>query len=312
MIYYQCRQPSFIHGGDLTLQSIDGINFHVRSALLAVASPVFEDMFLVGLHQSGQIVKMAETSEMLSLMLQFVYPKRTPVISSFDTLEAAFHLADKYQLEEMHKQLRQRLSLADSPVSVYHDPLGALRIASAHGFQDEVNLAISISQQHYQVNTIDNLLEISKITPASISWIKLIAVPLIRNEILSDVLLNFYEPPMRLAGSPFTRALCQVCSESHHYGAHNSPPEWQARWARAVVEELKRRPIDEWQRYFGTSYLYEAVSRYDTPIHTPRGDCTCVEKVKFYEYEFLGWSSHVLRNLESRLDCLKVLEALHL
>ncbi|CAE6398872.1 unnamed protein product [Rhizoctonia solani] len=305
------KTSGFTHGGDLTLQSIDGINFHVRSAVLAVASPVFEDMFLVGTHQPGQIVMMGETSEMLSLMLQFVYPKRTPVISSFDVLEEALHLSDKYQLEGMHQQLRQRLSLTDSPVSVYHDPLGVLRIASAHGFQDEVNLAISISQQQYQINTIDHLLEISEKTPASVSWIKLLAVPLIRNEIISDVMLNFHEPPMRLAGSSFTRALCHICSESHHYGAHHSPPEWQARWARMVLEELKRRPIDEWQHYFGMSYLYEAVSRYDTPIRTPHGDCTCIEKVKFYEYEFLGWSSHVLRCLKSRLESLKVLEALH-
>ncbi|KDN46378.1 hypothetical protein RSAG8_04322, partial [Rhizoctonia solani AG-8 WAC10335] len=178
--------PGFAHGGDLTLQSVDGIEFHVHSAVLAIASPIFEDMLSLGSRQTGQIVTTGETSEMLSLMLGFIYPKRSPVISTFDTLENAFHLADKYQLEGMHQQLRQRLSLADSPVSAYSDPLGALRIASAHGFQDEVNLAISISQKHYQINTIDHLLEISKKAPASIAWIKLLAVPLIRHEILSE------------------------------------------------------------------------------------------------------------------------------
>ncbi|KAL5634373.1 hypothetical protein ACGC1H_002439 [Rhizoctonia solani] len=303
--------PGFTHGGDLTLKSIDGIEFHVHSAILSIASPIFEDMFSIGLRQTGQIVTMGESSEMLSLMLGFIYPKRSPIISTMDTLEMAFHLADKYQLEGMYQQLRQRLSLANSPVSAYNDPLGALRIASAHGFQDEIDLAISISQKRYQVNNTDHLVEISREIPAAIPWIKLLAVPLIRNEIISDVLLNFYEPPMRLAGSSFTRALCQVCSESHHYGAHNSPPEWQARWARGVLEELKKRPVDEWGRYFGTSYLHEAVSQYDMPIRTPRGDCTCVDKVKFYEYEFLGWSSHVLCCLKSRLESIKTLEALY-
>ncbi|KAG8749287.1 hypothetical protein FRC11_011467 [Ceratobasidium sp. 423] len=303
--------PGFSHhGGDLTLQSADGIKFHVHSAVLSVASPVFEDMFLVGRDQPGQIITMGETSDMLGLMLRFIYPKRSPVISSFETLEKAFHLADKYQLEGMYQELRQMLSLTDSPVSAYRDPLGALRIASTHGFQAEVDLAISISQKYYQTDTICDLQVIAKKTPASVPWIKLLAIPLIRNGIISDVLLNFYDPPMRLAGSSFATALCQSCSESHHYGAHNSPPEWQARWARGVLEELKARPMGEWDPYFGTSYLYEAVSRYNMPIHTPRGDCTCVEKVKFYEYEFLGWSSHVLRCLRSRLECLKQLEAL--
>ncbi|KAF8692067.1 Broad-Complex, Tramtrack and Bric a brac, partial [Rhizoctonia solani] len=303
------RCEGFTHG-DLVLRSVDGDEFHVHSAVLSVASPVFEDMFTACSPQSGQLIMMAETSEMLRIMLGFIYPKRSPVICSFETLEKAFHVADKYQLDDMHHQLRQRLSLADSPVSVFRDPLGALRIASSLGFQDEVNLAISVSQNQYQLNTIDCLLEVAERTPDSIPWIKLLAIPLIRNGIISDVLLNFYEAPMRLAGSSFTRALCESCSESHHYGAHNSPPEWQARWARGVTEELKKKPANEWERYFGTEYLLEAVSQYDMPIRTPRGDCTCVEKVKFYEYEFLGWSSHVLRSLQSRLECLKKLEAL--
>ncbi|CCO33900.1 hypothetical protein BN14_07987 [Rhizoctonia solani AG-1 IB] len=279
--------------------------------MLSVASPVFEDMFTVCSSQSGQIIPMAETSEMLGLMLRFIYPKRSPVIASFEVLEKAFHVADKYQLEDMHQQLRQRLSLADSPVSVFRNPLGALRIASYLGFQDEVDLAISVSQNQYQLNTIECLLEVAKNTPSSIPWIKLIAIPLIRSEIISDVLLNFHEAPMRLSGSSCANALCELCSESHHYGSHNSPPEWQARWARGVLQELKKRPMNEWERYFGIAYLYEAVSQHGMPIRTPRGDCTCVEKVKFYEYEFLGWSSHVLRSLRSRLECLKKLEALH-
>ncbi|CAE6473919.1 unnamed protein product [Rhizoctonia solani] len=232
--------PDFIHhGGDLTLQSVDGIKFLVHSAVLGIASPVFESMFLVGEDRPGQIVTMGETSDMLGLMLKFIYPKRSPVISSFETLEKAFHLADKYQLEGMHQQLRQMLSLADCPVSAYRDPLAVLRIAATHGFQKEVDLAISISQEHYQVDSINHLQVIAKKTPASIPWIKLLAVPLIRNGIMTDVLLNFYEPPMRLAGSSFTRALCDTCSESHHYGAHNSPPEWLARWAHGVLAELK-------------------------------------------------------------------------
>ncbi|CAE6466023.1 unnamed protein product [Rhizoctonia solani] len=253
---------------------------------------------------------MAETSEMLSLMLRFIYPKRSPVVSSFETLEKAFHVADKYQLEDMYQQLRHRLSLADSPISAFRNPMEALRIASSLGFQDEVDLAISVSQNQYQLNTIDSLLEVAKQTPSSIPWIKLLAIPLIRNEIISDVLLNFHGTPMRLSGSSFARALCEFCSESHHYGAHSSPPEWQARWARGVLEELKKQPMNAWERYFGTAYLHEAVSRYGMPIRTPRGDCTCVEKVKYYEYEFIGWSSHVLRSLQSRLECLKELEAL--
>ncbi|KAF8755092.1 hypothetical protein RHS01_05366 [Rhizoctonia solani] len=257
------RCEGFTHG-DLVLRSVDGDEFHVHSAVLSVASPVFKDMFTACSR-----------------------PIRAAHYDGRDIRDASYHAW-------IH------LSETFSP----------LRIASSLGFQDEVNLAISVSQNQYQLNTIDCLLEVAERTPDSIPWIKLLAIPLIRNEIISDVLLNFYEAPMRLAGSSFTRALCESCSESHHYGAHNSPPEWQARWARGVTEELKKKPANEWERYFGTEYLLEAVSRYDMPIRTPRGDCTCVEKVKFYEYEFLGWSSHVLRSLQSRLECLKKLEAL--
>ncbi|KAG8699096.1 hypothetical protein FRC08_005508 [Ceratobasidium sp. 394] len=114
----------FRRGGDVVLCSLDGVKFCVHSVVLSLASPVLAHMFRDATQQA--IIKCAETSEMLSLMLKSIYPRSPPPIPSFEILEQGLHLVDKYQLEGMKLRLLKELSVKGSPVSVFSDPLRAL------------------------------------------------------------------------------------------------------------------------------------------------------------------------------------------
>lgn len=91
---------------DLILRSADGVDFHVRKAIMEEASSVFEDMFAVGdpktsvTHQASSqaetglpVVELTEDGTVLDRLLRFIYPVANPAISSvkdaFDLLSAA-------------------------------------------------------------------------------------------------------------------------------------------------------------------------------------------------------------------------------
>ncbi|KAL5634372.1 hypothetical protein ACGC1H_002438 [Rhizoctonia solani] len=299
-------KPDFFQGGDLVLKSIDGSSFSVHSVILSVASPVFADMFEIGTRGPGEVVELAETSEMLDLMLRFIYPKESPSISSFDMLERAMHIAEKYELEDMQRQLRQELGIPNSPVSCYKDPLGAFAFASAHGLKNEMRDSQSLIQKSYQFNTVDDLLKLSNAAPASIPWIMLIGLPSVRNKIISTVLFSYHEEPMKLSNCSFLCPECIVYQAGKNYGA----PEWQARWAHGLLEELTQRPMNDWEPLFRVSFLSEAIFRRGAPL-SRTFDCTCLERCEAkHRNTFTSWASKIHQCLTTRLADLEKLEKL--
>ncbi|KAG8690459.1 hypothetical protein FRC11_011446 [Ceratobasidium sp. 423] len=301
-------KTEFSQGGDLILQSIDGSRFSVHSIILSVASPVFANMFEVASRGSGEVVELAETGEMIDLMLRFIYPKESPTISSFDMLDKAMHVANKYELEGMHRQLCRELGTPSSPVSCYKDALGAFAFATAHGLNEEIKLAQSLAQKAYQLNTVEDLLKLSATAPASIPWILLIGIPSVKSKIISTLLFSFHEEPMKLVSCTF---LCLNCVE-HQTKTRYAAPEWQARWAHGLLAELTRRPMDDWEQLFQFEFLSEAVFRRGgSPNYSYECGCTCVRRCETkYRISFTQWSSKVHQCLITRLADLERLETL--
>ncbi|KAG8690460.1 hypothetical protein FRC11_011447 [Ceratobasidium sp. 423] len=308
-------RSSFAQGGDLILKCIDGKAFEVHSVILSIASPVFADMLEVGSLSAGATVELAESSEMVDLMLKFIYPRQSPTITSFDTLHKALHIAEKYELEDMYGRLRREMLQPGSPTSLYTDPLGALSVACTHGLKAEARIAVAVSQGHYDFTRVSHLKMLAKNAPASIPWVMLIGVPAVKCSILSEVLFNFNEKPMKVLQSDLV--LCQMCRDFLNQtssDSHYSPPEWEARWAQGLSRELKQRPMDDWKSLFEVPFLFEAVGRHGgTPIRTPQGNCACLDAFSKKEVGlpgFLQWSSKVYDCLVSRLAGLRELEGL--
>ncbi|KAG9084467.1 hypothetical protein FRC06_004075, partial [Ceratobasidium sp. 370] len=261
----QTPNEGFNHGGDLTLRSLDGVDFSVHSIVLSIASPVLADMLCIGTQETT--VDVAESSEMLSLMLNFIYPRPPPQILSFDILGKAFHVADKYQLEGMKHHLREKLLLKGSPVSVFSDPLRVLAFASVHGLTEEAALAASLAYGSHDFNKADDLIKLIKAMPSvAAPVVKMIGVPSARVAILIDVLFQFHRRPMALVGVDCDRFMCTTCDKIYLNCARYGAPEWQARWAHWVFQELKTRPISQCDELFTAEFLGLAMYRGDVQL----------------------------------------------
>ncbi|KAG8687668.1 hypothetical protein FRC09_013356 [Ceratobasidium sp. 395] len=225
-----CANEGFTSGGDLTLRSVDGIDFSVHSVVLSLASPVLADMFHIGTGQTT--VDVAENSEMLGLMLSFIYPRPAPEITSFDVLGQAMHIADKYQLDGMRSRLREKLLLKGSPLSIFSDPLRVLGFASVHGLVEEATLAASRARECYDFNKVDDLKKmIEAMPPMTAPAVKMVGVSSARTAILVEVLFQFHRQPMTLAGNACNRLMCHSCDNIYLNRSRYGAPEWQARWA---------------------------------------------------------------------------------
>ncbi|KAG9084466.1 hypothetical protein FRC06_004074 [Ceratobasidium sp. 370] len=294
----------FGSGGDITLRSLDGVDFRVHSVVLSLASPVIADMFHLGAQQA--VVNIGETSEMLSFLLNFIYPRLPPPVPSFEVLEKGLHLADKYHLEGMKLHLRERLSLKASPVSVYSDPLRALAFACAHGLTDEAKLAASVAFKSYDFRKVDDLLKICKGMPSIAPIVKMIGVPSARAAILNSVLFQFYQRPMALV-TESKHFLCSTCQDQYLNRSRYSAPEWQARWAHWVFKELETRPIAQCDEVFTIEFLKLAMCKGAVPVSS--NICGCHTKIYSHKHYFEKWTAEVRECLVNRLKSLDPLGA---
>ncbi|KDN40284.1 hypothetical protein RSAG8_08194, partial [Rhizoctonia solani AG-8 WAC10335] len=313
----------FTEGGDLTLRSTDGIEFSVHSLFLSVASPVFSN--LLRTDSKSEVIQFTEKAEVLALMLKFIYPKPTPIVPSVDLLNNGMRVANKYQLENMKNRLREQLILVDSPVSIYANPIGALCIASAHGFTGEAELAAKIASKQCGFGDgffLKQLLDAAP-SPATAVLIKLTGIPLVKTRVLMEVLFHFERPPMTVysPGSGLADALvCSNCRETYRGYSRQSPPEWLARWAHWIFEEIKDRPIADWKGFFDHSNLVRAFYRPHLSLSVlaykygvESRICGCVTQIlslgSTAATAFQTWAMGIYDHLESRLSIVVQLEA---
>ncbi|KZT63311.1 hypothetical protein DAEQUDRAFT_149371 [Daedalea quercina L-15889] len=118
---------------DVILQSSDGVNFRVRTAILSEASPVFESMFSLPAQQSAKadhdsasglaVVPVSEDSTTLKALLRLCYPVNARSSRNLAINEAAALLeaARKYDMEGIEEHIVQALRgyMETSPLRVY-------------------------------------------------------------------------------------------------------------------------------------------------------------------------------------------------
>lgn len=289
----------FTQGGDLVLRTVDEVDFHVHSIILALASPALASMFSIGTQRD--VVSVGETAEVLALMLSFIYPRPPRSVSSFDVLRQGMHVADKYQLDDMKKQLREQLSLSSSPVSAFVDPLGALAFATAHGFREEAKLAASHASKDHDFQKIEDLLKLIEAIPSASPLVQMIGTPSARTAILFDVLFNFHQAPMALSGDTCASFLCPKCTPIYLNNKRRSPPEWLARWSYWVFNELKNRPLSDCPDVFTAGFLNFALYR-DKLEAIQEATCACPARIGRHQDQFEIWAGAVCQCIVKRLE----------
>jgi len=90
-------------GADFIVQSSDGVVFHIHRKNLEL----YTDGAFPGLHDSvngstaaGQIVRLDESSGVLEIVFQFIYPRRQPSLKGvgFHTILAVADAVEKYKI----------------------------------------------------------------------------------------------------------------------------------------------------------------------------------------------------------------------
>ncbi|KZT63310.1 hypothetical protein DAEQUDRAFT_149317 [Daedalea quercina L-15889] len=131
---------------DVILQSCDGVNFRVRKAILAEASPIFGDMFSLPVvtdqptqanHQSNEaldlpVVPMTEDSAIMSKFLRLCYPTDREQ-ETFDDVSSLLPVARKYAMNWMEGYLVQVLRR-----TINTEPLRAYCIAIRYSLSEDV------------------------------------------------------------------------------------------------------------------------------------------------------------------------------
>ncbi|KDN40283.1 hypothetical protein RSAG8_08193, partial [Rhizoctonia solani AG-8 WAC10335] len=252
-------------------------------------------------------------------MLKFIYPKPTPIIKSMNDMNDAVRVASIYQLDSMKCRLREQLVLPESPVSVHTNPFGALCVASTHGFIPEAKLAAKNASKQCDFGKGEDLTQLVNATqnPSTAELVKLTGVPLVKTRVLVDVLFHFERSPMKLH-SNIDALVCVNCRGAFRNYSRQSSPEWQARWALWIFDEIKDRPISEWEPLFNplnarkafcqshlslTTYSYAKGLEYRT--------CTCLDVIgsSTNATALQSWVNGVYEHLVSRLAPIAELEA---
>jgi len=136
--------PPQSEDGDYTIiRSSDNHNFHVNTAILHIASPVFAGMEL---SDSG-VLTVSEPACILDVLFSHAYPIEPPTWTSMDGLSAVLDAAFKYDMRGTVESLRRvlisprRIDDMILPPFVDIDPVRVFAIARPAGLDPEADMA---------------------------------------------------------------------------------------------------------------------------------------------------------------------------
>jgi hypothetical protein len=304
-------------GGDIRLQSKDGVEFQAHTVLLSLASSVFRDMFLVGTRREDTI-DLTEDAKSISIMLEFIYPNsQAPLVTSFDTLDMCLRISQKYDIQGMTQTLDTQISINNMPQSLVHtDPLRTYQLALAFDLpKTKVMAAPLITTSKADLCDPSRLARLIQ-SHHSASLIRLIGIQGTRAKILADVLFSFYKRPMLPTQEHFFYDLsCESCrgwldqcegNEARGGLYTHHPPSWLLSWANLVYQTLLASPIEQSEDLFRVTVL-ERLEGSTTACQD------CLDD--FWKYrdqrpKFDKWANNVKVVLKERLTCLEPLYAL--
>jgi len=193
---FNARDADAVLRTPLQLGSDEFKDFHVHKAILSVASALFHDMF--SLPQPPQppaggialpIIQVTEAAEIFDTFLRLIYPIEPPAITSLQSVDDLFRLAEKYMTDGVHAKLKQILVspsfLRDDPIWVYAvacriDLYEEAELAIRHTF--EIDLIRGIPRTHLQMMTTD-------------TYNRLLTSHVVRRAGLMSALNQVYFPP---------------------------------------------------------------------------------------------------------------------
>ncbi|QRV82025.1 The BTB (BR-C, ttk and bab)/POZ (Pox virus and Zinc finger) domain [Ceratobasidium sp. AG-Ba] len=299
-------------GGDFTLRSHDGVNFHIHSPILRQSSPFFDGLVSFG---SGEpIVTLTEDARTIRLMLGFIYfAKELPTIEDYVTLENSLEIARKYEITAMTSLLRSMFWTENSPVHMRKNPIAAYEVACVFGFEDVEKACYQHCIRTINLNDNRTITDILPLCRHPRYILPLIAKLAKRRAIITETLHAIYAFPMNLVSSQWdathiiretlaSRLVCEACLKSYTDTVH-STVSWQMFWVDRAYQVLVRRPMDECAHVFEVGFLCKPYDE-DEDVTVFCEDCFTHIQLKNHK-TWENWAQIVRETLETKLgDCM--------
>jgi hypothetical protein len=157
---------------NLIIQSSDLVNFRVHKPVLAMASPVFKDLFSLPQPSDGEsvddlpMVQLSEDSDLLNTLVSMLYPLHPVIPQSYEKVlyllatfftvvpnpcyKVLYLLAacQKYEIDAVQSSIRDKVSQGDFPTPKGADAFSAYVIASGKGLIPEMEIAARQTLDH--------------------------------------------------------------------------------------------------------------------------------------------------------------------
>ncbi|KAF8602924.1 hypothetical protein BDV93DRAFT_557104 [Ceratobasidium sp. AG-I] len=277
--------------GDAIIHTVDGAAFQIHFDILAFASPVFCSL-LTPCTVSAYLIN--ENSKTFALFAKLAYSRDVPVISSFDALDNALHVATKYELRIMKHLLRQLLSNPKSAVYLEKDPISAFDIASKYDLSDELP-AVSRAVVH----TVDwrdhDTVQLLKSSDGGMKILKMLALrhsKLVDTLLLRDRNLTIVEDLENLR--PLA---CPNCFNVAQMNMMNYV-SWTAHWAQQAHDVLLYSCVTKQDRLFSVGYILEMMSG---PTSCLPCRCAIATNTGAYEVWIKGVRSRLQQHLTDNI-----------
>lgn len=276
----------------MTLRSSDGVTFCVHSVLMGLASSVFKDMLSVGA-KSNEVVELAEDSKVVSLMLEFIYPIKTPTITSVVVFEQALQVAQKYDIKGMMDTLDAQLCLGAKNELVAKEPLHTCILAYSFRLMKAAEVIARVVDLKVDLRSPPGILKLKNLPINSELLIRLVGMQAMRAKALADILFTFDESPMnRYTMSKTGFPYCLDCRNEI-----NKPvPTWILRWSKSVYElaltcDLQDLPLD--LKIDNPTSISRLVDSHEYSENVPVTCLDCVSFSRSMEEDYSGWASRV-------------------
>lgn len=140
--------------GDCIVRSSDGFDFRVWHSILSLASDVFCDMFSIPSAPEDKdtpVIQLHEDGQTLQTMLQILYPRDPPTVTSVSLMTKLLAAFDKYTISLSKLRIYMR-DVVTSRAALDSDPLSCFAISWRLGMAEE---AVQASRYTHRLNLSD-------------------------------------------------------------------------------------------------------------------------------------------------------------
>ncbi|KAF8264145.1 hypothetical protein EI94DRAFT_1686722 [Lactarius quietus] len=128
---------------DVILRSSDQVTFRAHKSLLAMSSPVFEDLLSLPQPPDGElvdglpVVQLSEDAVLLNSLISFLYPIPRVVPRSYEKVFSLLSACQKYDMVSIQSDIRDEVKRGTFPAPVRAQAFSAYAIANSLGLIKE-------------------------------------------------------------------------------------------------------------------------------------------------------------------------------